>query len=230
MKRRQGFTLIELMIVLGIILILVAIALPAVRLARSQSERATCMANLRQVTQALVSYATDHESMFLDLDASDAQVGLASPSSSDKVIPALLPYLQNPKAFHCPCDPRDNSVSYSPNDILGGSWATFEHPLKRYLQVVNSNLTFAVIEEFDLYPKVQSSSGAFVVEAAPSTEWVDTPASPHGGGTCISFLDGHCEFWVWTDPRTSAFPYGTHLVNADGNPDLPRLQAVLGGK
>lgn len=228
MNRRQGFTLIELLIVIGIIVILVGMLLPALRQARLQAQRVTCTSNIRQVTQALIAYASDHDGAFLDLDAPDAQAGLASGSGSDLVIPALFPYLRNARVFHCPADPRDNSVSYSPNEILGGSWPSYNHPLKRYLQVTNSNSTYAMIEEFDLHPKKMNSGGGFVVEAAPSTEWVDTPAAPHGSGTCITFLDGHCEFWVWTDPRTSAFPYGTHLVQANGNVDLAKLQAVLG--
>lgn len=228
MDRRQGFTLFELMIVIGIILILVAMFLPTLRLARQQAQRATCASNIRQVTQALVSYATDHDGAFLDLDAPDAQDGLASASGSDLVIPALYPYLRNARVFHCPADPRDNSVSYAANEILGGSWPAYLHPLKRYLQVNNCSSTYAVIEEFDLYPKKKSSSGGFVVEPAPAEVWTDTPASPHGNGTCITFLDGHCEFWVWTDPRTLAFPLGIHNVQTKGNNDLVRLQAVLG--
>lgn len=228
MDRRQGFTLIELMIVVTIIAILIAILLPALTQARLQAQRVTCISNIRQVTQALIAYAADHDGMFLDLDAPDGQQGIASASNSAAVIPALYLYIRNPRVFHCPADPRDNSVSYGINDILGGSWPTYFHPLKRYLQVTNSNSTYAMIEEFDLYPKVKSSGGGFVVEAAPSDEWTDTPASPHGNGTCITFLDGHCEFWVWTDPRTLAFPFGKHNIQSPKNNDLARLQAVLG--
>lgn len=228
MKRREGFTLLELMIVIGIIAMLAAMFLPTFARARQQAQRAVCMSNIRQVTQALTAYATDHEGVFLALDSPDAQTGMASRSDSELVIPALYPYVHDARVFHCPADPRDSSVSYAPNEILGGSWPAYVHPLKRYLQVLNSNSTYEVIEEFDLHPKQTYSAGGFVVEPAPSAEWIDTPAVVHGNGSCITFLDGHCEFWVWSDARTLAFPLGTHLVRTPGNLDLTRLQSVLG--
>jgi hypothetical protein len=204
------------------------------RRAREQAQRVQCMSNLRQVTQAFTAYATDHDGQFLSLDSGIAQVGIASPSDSGQVIVALYPYLHSSRVFHCPADPRDNALSYSPNDILGAvppliGWSGFIHGVSRYTKVADCSNTFAMIEEFDLHPKQANTSGGFAVQPAPATIWIDTPGVAHGDGSCITFLDGHCDFWTWSDPRTLAFPAGTHMARTSGSADLIRLQGVLGG-
>jgi type IV pilus assembly protein PilA len=55
-RRPEGFTLIELMIVILIIAILVAIAVPVYLNARANAQRRTCQANLRTVDGAIQSY------------------------------------------------------------------------------------------------------------------------------------------------------------------------------
>jgi prepilin-type N-terminal cleavage/methylation domain-containing protein len=57
MKSRQtGFTLVELLVVIGIIALLVAILLPSLNRARDAAQTVACMSNLRQVHIALVLY------------------------------------------------------------------------------------------------------------------------------------------------------------------------------
>jgi len=58
---KRGFTLIEIMIVITIIAILLAIAIPNLINARRNSQKAVCIANLRAVQNAKERWATENK-------------------------------------------------------------------------------------------------------------------------------------------------------------------------
>lgn len=90
---RAGFTLIELVVVIGIIVVLAGILLPVVGRARASGQQATCLSNLRQINLAFHLYA--------DANATRLPDPASAQESWESLLRAHIPTLG---IYHCPSD------------------------------------------------------------------------------------------------------------------------------
>jgi prepilin-type N-terminal cleavage/methylation domain-containing protein len=111
----KGFTLVELLVVIGIIAVLISILLPSLSKARAQAQVIQCLSNVRQLSLAVNVYATDNRGFLPRYSSS------ATPSTPNDGAPQawtynwtglIFKYLNNnPKVFQCPARVWKNDSS-----------------------------------------------------------------------------------------------------------------------
>src|SRR5687767_2452957 len=99
LEQRRGFSLVELLLVIGIIALLLAMLMPALSRARRQAQMVACQSNMRQVGQAMVIYAQQWNGWIFPPEARSGR-------PENQRLPALLfkPPVWNPPIMLCPSD------------------------------------------------------------------------------------------------------------------------------
>jgi prepilin-type N-terminal cleavage/methylation domain-containing protein len=224
-RNRAAFTLVELLVVVGVIAVLLALLMPTLARARDHARRVACLSNLRSLTAAWLLYADNHRGRLCRAlpGAADrpgfhdwVAAGFDEQSLRDGV---LWPYVNAAGVYRCPADVVNASHTYLINSWLNGegppAWGE-AMPAQSLSRVRQASETFVFLENLDPYG---CNDRSFRVPPFPSRDWTDLPADGlHGRVGLISFADGHAIVWNWVGPHHwhRAMPPGeTPTIDSD---------------
>src|SRR5689334_9520640 len=71
----RAFTLVEILVVIGIIALLVAMILPALNKARTSASRVVCASNERQIAMSMIMFANEHHGYLPTSNRNWLQIG-----------------------------------------------------------------------------------------------------------------------------------------------------------
>jgi len=197
---RRGFTLVELLVVIGIIAVLISMLMPALNKARQSAYAVQCASNMRQLGQGFLMYAGEYKGVL--------------PSPRDWTwIPVNSDYAGadsvffnrfmsgNKQVYHCPMGPTDRNTT----DVI----SAYDHILS---YVENAWMDYKGFVSFGTWTKAQmgvrarvsywrrASSTALLAEGyRVNATWFDPIGSGpdrwlpsrHSKGGNVLFLDGH---------------------------------------
>ena len=221
--RRPAFTLVELLVVIGIVAVLIAILLPVLRKAQEQARQAVCASNQRQICMAALQYANQNQGWLPRID--DPYLNFNQPSQGviqfqpprawiDFTRGELMPYVGKDPAirqrvFGCPSDPDPKvfvnlmtgapalrNFSFSLNKGLAFPSPRVRWGCVRLTQIRGAEHKIIVVE--------MDSPGGIVADinymtfSQGTTSIVPLLTARHSGFCNEAFFDGHVEL---IDPK-----------------------------
>lgn len=224
---KSGFSLMELLVLIAIIMILVAILMPALSQSKSRTQGIGCLNNLRQLSTCWHLYASDYN----DLLVPNNNIAGAAPGPSwcqgtgiletnTTLIESglLFGYNRSTALYRCPADASTvvslsgtplsqlRNRSYNLSQSVNGNptaWLAMHIPSFKKLSMINgptpSKCLVFIDENEDTM--LDSHFGMPTANYGNTNQWWDMPANRHGQGANLLFADSHAERWRWSAPK-----------------------------
>jgi prepilin-type processing-associated H-X9-DG protein len=212
--------------------------------AREQGKRAACLNNCKQLALAWGMYADDNDDKIVKGNTSGAGCwvrwpgrGVSEAIRIQGIKDGLLyKYCPNFKLYQCPTGIRGELVTYAVVDAMNG----YDAIPGAEGQVIKNRMNIRGPSKRALFLDEGRLSPASWTVWYDEERWWDQITARHGDGTNFSFVDGHSEYWKWSDTRTLEvakmdYDYwqgtGRHgsVSRQVGNPDLHKVQKAAWG-
>ena len=193
-RRFSAFTLVEMLVTIGIIALLIGLLLPALSKSREQSKKTACLANLRSIGQALFIYAHNNHDFLPNHNPPLVWISYAGSNS------AHLAFYKSclkgaPGTLWCP---SDNDPT--PTDIVTAD-ATLPN---------SGRVSY---DFFSLYFAPESGPLLSKFKGRAPLAWDNDGGATtgigrnHTGGGNVVFADGHAEWWPLKNWEMVSWPF-----------------------
>jgi prepilin-type N-terminal cleavage/methylation domain-containing protein/prepilin-type processing-associated H-X9-DG protein len=206
MRKRNAFTLVELLVVIGIIALLISILLPTLANARRNALAVKCLSNLRQCYNALQLYISDNKGFIIPIRAGGGSPGTWSPSTTPT--PLGRPYSLNGIGYGA------SSNAPGLQTIDAAWWMTFLAP---YL----SKQSKGGAGDLSLLNASQARSTCFWCPGWPGVIETSATWTPYGdmnhertGYSMNYMLSFRSDYPPNSNPATTRYPPITEWANA----------------
>jgi prepilin-type N-terminal cleavage/methylation domain-containing protein/prepilin-type processing-associated H-X9-DG protein len=231
--RRKGFTLVELLVVIGIIALLISILLPSLNRARETANRVKCGSNMRQIGQAIQLYCNENKGNY-PRTAYNSAVGTAITGTFDSGngVATADPFITNitindavkpmfllirtqditPEVFICPSS-NDEKDTYGTTAGVSAQWkVTFSKP---------TNLSYSMANP---YPDVNAVNSSYKLNATTGAEFAIAADKNPAGSTTYTGLSTALENSSQKDMQLANSPnhqgQGENVLYGDGHAEF----------